>query len=116
MSYALITGGSKGIGKAIALQLASRKYNILLVARNEKDLQTTAAEIRSLHQVDVKYLSVDLSNTTAAETILQWCMTGNFTVQILVNNAGYGIAGRFENAALSDHLNMLQVNVYSQVA
>ena len=116
MSYALITGGSKGIGKAIAMQLASRKYDILLVARNEKDLQTTAAEISALYQINVKYLSVDLSNTAAAETVFQWCKTENFTVQILVNNAGYGIAGRFENAALSEHLNMLQVNIISLVS
>jgi short-subunit dehydrogenase len=61
MSYALITGASKGIGKEIAAELASRKYNLLLVARSEELLQKVASELKSRYKVEVDYLAIDLA-------------------------------------------------------
>ena len=116
MPYALITGGSKGIGKAIALEMAARNFGILMVARNEDALEQTAALIRLQYKVDVKWLSLDLSEKDAAATIFDWCNSSNLDVQVLVNNAGYGLAGSFSSYSLQEHLNMLQVNISSLVS
>jgi len=114
-SYALVTGSSKGIGKAIAEDLAKRKYNILLVARSEKLLQSLSDEMSQKYNVDVKWLSLDLSEPTAALDLKNWVTKNNFPVSILVNNAGYGLWGNFHELALEEQNNMLRVNVFSLV-
>ena len=115
MKYALITGSSKGIGKAIAENLAKRKYNILLVARSEKLLQDVAEEIMQKYNVEAKWLAIDLSKTGAAGEVKNWVTKNNFPVSILINNAGYGLWGNFHELALEDQNNMLQLNVLTLV-
>jgi uncharacterized protein len=61
MTYALITGASKGIGLSMAHALASRKYNLLLIARSEEELAKVAGELSAKWQVKVDYLALDLS-------------------------------------------------------
>lgn len=115
MSYALITGGSKGIGKAIAFELAGKGYDLLLTARSEKLLEETAGEISSRHKVQVKTLPADLSGNNAASAIYDWCASNNFEVSVLVNNAGYGLWGLFENMPYDDQQNMMQLNMHAMV-
>ncbi len=110
MTYALITGASKGIGKVIALALAAKGYNVLLVARSEDLLKTVAEEINLKLKVEVRYFAIDLSETTAAQKVFNWVSQNNLDVSILVNNAGYGLSGPFESYPLDQHLTMLQVN------
>jgi short-subunit dehydrogenase len=111
MSYALITGASKGIGKAIAFDLAAKGYHLLLVARSEKLLNEVKAEIgRSHPTVQVAYRSADLSTSTSAQELFDWTQQQGISISILVNNAGYGLSGRFDSHPLEQHLNMLQVN------
>jgi uncharacterized protein len=110
MSYALITGASKGIGKAIAFELAAKGYDLLLVARSENLLQRVSEEIKVAAKVKVQYLAVDLSEATAAQRVFGWAAQHNFPVSVLVNNAGYGLSGLFESYPLEQHLAMLQVN------
>jgi short-subunit dehydrogenase len=110
MSYALITGASKGIGKAIAFRLAAKGYNLALVARSEDLLQQVKTEIESKHKVTVAYLALDLSTPTGAQEVFQWASKQNFDTTVLVNNAGYGLSGAFESYPLEQHVNMLQVN------
>jgi short-subunit dehydrogenase len=110
MLYALVTGASKGIGKAIAFELAARGYHLLLVARSGDLLQQVKTEIVSKHPVQIHHLSVDLSNSQAAQQVLDWSRQLGITVSVLVNNAGYGLSGRFDSLPLEQHLNMLQVN------
>ncbi|HET7117583.1 MAG TPA: SDR family NAD(P)-dependent oxidoreductase, partial [Hanamia sp.] len=114
-NYALVTGSSKGIGKAIAESVAREKYNVLLVARSEKLLQNLAAEIRQKYNVDAKWLALDLSEHTAATEVKDWVTKNNFPVSILINNAGYGLWGNFNELALEDQNNMLQLNVLTLV-
>lgn len=114
-SYALVTGSSKGIGKAIAEDLAKRKYNILLIARSEKLLQNLSGELSRKYNVDVKWLALDLSDPMAASEVKNWVAKNNFQVSILVNNAGYGLWGNFHELALEDQNDMLRVNVFSLV-
>lgn len=115
MTYALITGGSKGIGKAIAIELAKKKINILLVARSIDLLQSAAKEIKDSYQVEVDFLSTDLSLPNAAEIVFNWCREKNYSINILVNNAGYGLTGHFETYSSGENNNMLQVNMITAV-
>lgn len=110
MSYALITGASKGIGKAIAFELAAKGYHLALVARSADLLQQVAEEIRTKHSVDVQVFAADLSTPGAAQEVFGWTKQQEMTVSILVNNAGYGLSGLFESYPLEQHLAMLQVN------
>ena len=111
MSYALITGSSKGIGKAIAESLAKRKYDLLLVARSGNLLQETAKEINDNYKVDVKWLALDLSQQNSAAQVNNWIAENSFPVSVLVNNAGYGLWGNFHELTLQDQNNMLQLNM-----
>ncbi|RYF76636.1 MAG: SDR family oxidoreductase [Cytophagaceae bacterium] len=115
MSYALITGASRGIGLAIAAELARRNYNLLLVARSGDQLQKLAQQLAADHNVKVDSLAVDLSDAAAPQQVVDWCKTNKYDVSVLVNNAGYGLSGQFEQYTLSDNLAMMQVNMTSLV-
>jgi uncharacterized protein len=115
MEYALITGASKGIGRAIARELASRGYNLLLVARSEDLLQQLATELSSRNGITVDYMALDLSLNEAPQNIYDWCRAKGYAVSILVNNAGYGLSGPFEKYSLKEHLNMMQLNMSTLV-
>jgi len=95
MPFALITGASKGIGKSIARILASRGYDLLLVARSEELLKTVSEEISTGSVVTCHYLTIDLAAEQAADMVYAWCQNNHFPVSILVNNAGYGLSGSF---------------------
>jgi short-subunit dehydrogenase len=111
MPFALITGASKGIGKAIAESLATRGYDLLLVARSADLLEQVSSQIHSNTKRDCRWLSLDLSTDRAAEVIYDWCITNQFNVSILVNNAGYGMSGPFEKYSAQEHSDMLHVNM-----
>lgn len=115
MEYALITGASKGIGRAIARELASRGYSLLLVARSEDLLAALAAELTSRNRITVDYLALDLSLPEAPQNVCDWCRAKGYNVSILVNNAGYGLSGPFEKYSLQEHLNMMQLNMSTLV-
>ncbi|MES2881269.1 MAG: SDR family oxidoreductase [Bacteroidota bacterium] len=111
MSFALITGASKGIGKAIAHQLAARKKNLLLISRNETELKKIAGELQQQYDIEVQYFPIDLSGTNAVADIVRWCTQNNYPIDTLVNNAGYGLSGAFEKYSYAEHLNMMQLNM-----
>ncbi len=113
MPYALITGGSKGIGLAIARQLADRGYDLLLVARSEDKLKQAAAFFSP--RVKCNWLALDLAKPGAAETVYNWCIEKNYPVQVLVNNAGYGLSGPFENYDVAATSEMLNLNIITLV-
>ena len=111
MKYALITGASKGIGKAIAEELAKRKINILLVARSGDLLKEVSKNIATVYNVETAYLAIDLAETNASKKIYDWCMANNYTINILINNAGYGLSGAIDRYSLPEHQAMMQVNM-----
>lgn len=116
MNYALITGASKGIGKAISIELAKRKHPVLLVARNETTLQKLANQIQQQFAVEAKYFAIDLSNPTAPQKLVDYCNENKFVIDILVNNAGYGLSGTIEKYTLIQHADMMQLNMYTPIA
>jgi hypothetical protein len=115
MPYALITGASKGIGKEFAVSLAKRKYNLLLIARTENLLSELAGELQTKYGVSVACKAIDLSLSNAAEDVIAWCKQGNYDINVLVNNAGYGLNGAFEKLSLNEQLNMMGLNMNTTV-
>jgi uncharacterized protein len=111
MSYALVTGASKGIGKEIALELAGRKYNLILVARSAEILADLALEIQKHSGVKVVYMAADLAETGVAKKVLDWCKTQDLEVSVLVNNAGYGLSGALEKYSVEENRAMMTLNM-----
>ena len=113
--FALVTGASSGIGKAIALELASRRINLVLVALPMTGLPEMADQISEDYQVEVRSCELDLTNPGAASYLYQWCRKFNFRINILINNAGIGTQTSFERTAISDLDTMLKLNNYALV-
>ena len=115
MAYALITGASKGIGLAIANELARRKFDLLLVARSESLLRELTHQLASDYGIKTDFLTIDLAEAGAAQRVYDWCSQKKYPVQVLVNNAGYGLSGPFEKHSLAEHTNMMTVNMTALV-
>ena len=101
---ALITGGSSGIGLAIAKELAKKDIDLILVSRDEKKLKEVAKEIIN---VNVDYYVCDVSDIKSVEKLYK----DNKDIDILVNNAGFGLFGLFKDTDLDKELNMIDVNI-----
>lgn len=109
--YALITGASKGIGKSIAHELAKQGYPLLLAARSDQELKALSDDLEVKYNIDIFYLSIDLSINGASQKITNWIKSNNYPVAVLVNNAGYGVWGDFSASSLNDQLGMMHLNM-----
>ncbi|GAA3737234.1 SDR family oxidoreductase [Plantactinospora mayteni] len=108
---ALVTGASSGIGAEFARQLAARGHDLVLVARSAAPMQELAAVLRQTHGVRVEVITQDLAEPDAAACVLDGLRSRGLKVDLLVNNAGFGTCGRFEEISrLRDH-EQLMVNV-----
>ena len=116
MKVTLITGASGGIGEAIAIRLAKRKHNLLLVARNESKLKVLAEQLIRQHQIKVEYIVADLSQADAAQKLFEETQARQLEIEMLINNAGIGSGGEFAAMSLQSELDMLQLNISSLVA
>ena len=114
--YALIAGGSKGIGYAIAEALARRNYNLILIARNIDTLQLAKNRLESNYQIQVSILSYDLSREESATAIAEWCKERNIPLKMLCNVAGLGGAEDYLNLSLDSLRYMVRLNVESCMA
>src|SRR6187402_428675 len=88
----IITGASKGIGKAIAVKFAREGHPIFMCSRNAKHIEATAAEIRKDYRVDVKARAADLSVKEEVFSFAVWCLLQGVP-DVLVNNAGIYLPG-----------------------
>lgn len=111
--YALVTGASSGIGAEIAKLLAAKGYPLLIVARRAERLKALQAEISEAHRVDVVVLAQDLALPGAGKTLFEAVQTGGYTVEILVNNAGFGIQGKFLEMEMADVEQMFRLNMHT---
>jgi short-subunit dehydrogenase len=116
MPTALITGASRGIGRAFATELAGRGYDVLLVARSADQLEQLAAELQQQYRIKAHTLPCDLAAPGAAEQVTEWVNHQTQELVVLVNNAGYGMWGRFEELTLTEQQSMLQLNMHLPVA
>jgi len=115
MSYAVITGASGGIGQAIALNLAKRGFGLFLIARNEEALKALASKAGELSGKPSYFLSADLSKADAPAAVYDFCVKQTADINVLVNNAGYGLWGFFDNLTLDEQMNMMQLNMSCMV-
>ncbi|MES2619703.1 MAG: SDR family NAD(P)-dependent oxidoreductase [Bacteroidota bacterium] len=97
-TFALITGGSSGIGLEIAKLLAARGYSLLLVSNQEEQLNQLKEELSSQHKVRVETVCINLARSEAASEVFNFCQQKNLEVEVLVNNAGFFFFGQITDA------------------
>ena len=114
--YALVAGGSKGIGYAIAEALAKRKYNLVLIARHEDALSLAKNNLESEYRVHVKILELDLTHEKTTDLIAKWCIVKNIRLKILCNVAGFGGSRDYLDLPLDKLRYMVRLNVESGMA
>ena len=108
---ALITGASSGIGQAFAEELATRQTNLILVARSQDKLYRLAEELQARTPIDVEVIVQDLTEPQAGQKVYDWVQDKGLTVDLLINNAGFGDYGPLVERELSKQLEMVQLNV-----
>ena len=113
--FTLITGGSMGIGRAIAYECAGRKMNLLIVSLPEPELEITAEEIRKKFSVIVYTLGINLTDRDAPEKVYNWCKEKNRKVNILINNAGRAGTAVFEDSSFEYNEIRIQLNIRALV-
>lgn len=101
---ALITGATSGIGKCIAENLSKKGWELILTGRNEKILKELQKKLGRTQVIDA-----DLSDRKEVFKVYNFCRNKN--IDLLVNNAGYGIFGKFDETDLNDEINMINVNI-----
>lgn len=106
--WALVTGASSGIGEAFARQLAAKKINLLLVARREEKLRELAQSLVRAHGIQARIAPLDLSREDFLPALDE--LTRDINVSVLVNNAGFGLSGRFLENDIARELEMLHLN------
>jgi short-subunit dehydrogenase len=114
--YALIAGGSKGIGYALAEAWAKRHYNLILVARHWDSLSAAKTKLESAYQIHVELLSFDLSKEESTALITQWCVDHNIRLKVLCNVAGAGGSKDFLSTSLDTLRYMVRLNIESCMA
>ncbi len=115
MNYTLITGASAGIGEVFAKELARAGKNLILVARRKDKLEALAQELKAQFGVEVESLAVDLTSTESSSIIVKQLESSNWTIDGLINNAGFGDRGAFVDLPLDRQLQMIQLNVTTLV-
>ena len=108
---ALITGASSGIGAAFAEVFAAEGFDLVLTARRADRLASVAQLIQQSHSRRVEVIVADLSERGAAASLCDEVARRNLAIDVLINNAGYGISGTFVDSPWERHAAMLQVMV-----
>jgi uncharacterized protein len=111
----LVTGASSGIGEAITRRLAAAGVDLVLVARNKARLEELAGELADRHGVDVEVLAADLADPEQLALVERRVGAGTEPVDLLVNNAGFGVPGRFGEIPIEDEDAVMQVMVTGPV-
>lgn len=100
---ALITGASSGLGKDFAVKLSNMGYDLILVSRNKKELEKVANNVKSKVQIEI----LDLSSKENCIKLFN----KHKNIDLLINNAGYGLFGEFSKTSLDKELNMIDLNI-----
>ncbi|MEG1349707.1 MAG: SDR family NAD(P)-dependent oxidoreductase, partial [Hafnia sp.] len=107
---ALVTGASSGIGAIYAERLATRGFDLLLVARDKERLETTASHLREAHGIQVEVLKADLTQKDDVLKLEQR-LRSDSSISLLVNNAGVAADGLLANADMDQLERLIQLNV-----
>lgn len=107
---ALVTGASSGIGRELAMLAAADRYNLVLVARDKKGLAALAGELTEAHGIRAEIFACDLTEPDAVHSIVKQLDIWKLDVEILINNAGYGLGGPFATEDPAKLRGMLLLN------
>src|SRR5262252_1553095 len=117
MKATLITGASSGIGEAFARRLADEGHNLVLVARSENKLHELCDELMLRHKkITAHYIATDLTAYGSQEELFKETERHGFEIDWLVNNAGFGGMGDFEELDLERAIDMISLNVSALVS
>ena len=111
--FTLITGAGAGIGKALAMECASRKMNLLLAALPGPEFENTITEIKTKYNAECYGLGIDLSKPDSFCNVYKWVSENNFHINILINNVGIGSKGDFEHTETCFNEKQLQLNIHA---
>jgi len=109
--FVLITGATQGIGYELAKVFAKNHFPIILVARNEKKLKSVQNEIATNYDVKVEYFICDISNITDIDNLVKEIQNKGLIISTLINNAGVGYWGKFEDINTNTQIEMLNLNI-----
>jgi short-subunit dehydrogenase len=113
--FALITGGTSGIGYELAKLLAKDGHNLVIVARSQEELDRVSKELSSAYKVQVIILAKDLFKRKAAFEVYDFVKIQGIEIDILVNDAGQGQYGEFINTELEREVDIIELNIISLV-
>ena len=109
--WAVITGASSGIGRALAFEFAAGGFNVVLIGRNEKALDEVAATCRTRHGAEMEVIAADLSCAESVENVVGAITSKPRPYEVLVNNAGFGIHGEFSSTDIDENIRLLNVQL-----
>lgn len=107
--YSLITGASAGIGTAFARELANRGHDLVLTARRVDRMQTLADELATAHAIRVEVIAADLTDPHAPRQLCEQIEQRGIAIDMLINNAGYGVTGYFLSQPWKVQADFIQV-------
>jgi hypothetical protein len=110
---ALITGASSGIGRELAKLFAGGGYNLVLVARSRPIMEELAAELHIKYQVTITIIEKDLSSPASPREIFDELKSKSIHIDVLVNNAGIGVYGKFHETGFEEEIRQIHVNLLS---
>ena len=114
-STALITGASGGLGQAFAEQLAERGSHLVLAGRSEDKLQALAERLERQNKITTTVLTADLASATEVDQLISSLKTKRINVDLLINNAGFGVFQKFLETPLDRQIEEIDVNVRAVV-
>lgn len=109
--YTLITGGTKGIGLELAKLFAKDKNNLVIVSRNIDELKATKKALQDEFNVSVEVLNLDLSVDNSCKKLIEFIEEKNIIIENLVNNAGVGSFGYFDEIATDKDIKLIDINI-----
>ncbi|GAA4029908.1 SDR family oxidoreductase [Hymenobacter glaciei] len=112
---ALITGATSGIGRELANCFAQDKYNLVIVARDQQELDLTASELRQQYSIEVTTISKDLFKRDAPFEVYNEIKSKGTQIDVLVNDAGQGQYGTFDTTDVNRELDIIQLNIGAYV-
>lgn len=105
---ALITGATSGLGYEFVKLFAKDGYNLVIIARNKQKMEQIKQSFQSIH---VTVIAKDLSIPNAVKEVIEEVEKQGITIDVLVNNAGFGLLGNFDELDIQKQVNMIQLNV-----
>src|SRR5829696_7951899 len=115
IKYALITGATSGIGYELAKQAAMDGYNLILVARDQEELQKVSKELSNF-SIEVKIIAKDLFDENSARELYMQIKDMGISIDMLINDAGQGQYGKFAEEDLERNLDIIRLNIVSLVS